>query len=260
MSAVPDTLADRAIVVLGGTGGIGEATVRALLAGGARVLATGRSAERLAGLRALGAAAIPLDLADPDAPGALARAAAEHLGDVVDGLVGASGSHGPLGPTRSVPIDALRRSVDENLIGILACIQALAPAFDRSEDASIVLLSGGGATAPRPGYAAYSIAKVATVRIAETLAVEEPGWRVNAVAPGFVATRIHEGTREPVPATAVPAELPAELIAFLLGSDAAGITGRLISAPWDPWRDDDGRAMLREHPAFGRLRRVDDPS
>ncbi len=250
-------IAGRSVVVLGGTGGIGSATVRALLAEGARVLATGRSAERLGALRALGAEAVALDLAEPGAPAALARAVAEHLGDTVDGLVAASGSHGPVGRTRDVDLTALRRSLDENLIGVLGCLQALAPALDRSADPSVVLLSGGGATGPRPAYAAYSIAKVATVRMAETLAIEEPRWRVNAVAPGYVATRIHENTGEAPPPNAVPAELPAELIVLLLGPEAAGITGRLISAPWDRWREGEGRAMLRDHPSFGRLRRVD---
>ena len=250
-------MAGRRVVVLGATGGIGVATVRGLLSAGATVLGTGRDPGRLDDLGAMGAVPLALDLADPAAPAALAAAVAEHLGDVVDGLVAASGSHGPVGPTRGVDIAALRHSLDENLIGVIACLQALAPALDRADEPSVVLLSGGGATAPRPDYAAYSIAKVATVRLAETLAIEEPRWRVNSVAPGYVATRIHEGTREAPPANAVPAEVPAELIVLLLGPEGAGITGRLISAPWDPWRDDPGRALLRDHPTFGRLRRVD---
>ena len=250
-------MAGRAVIVLGATGGIGAATVRALLDAGAVVIGTGRDAARLEDLRAEGAIPLALDLSDPDAPAALAGAAAEYLGDVVNGVVATSGSHGPVGPTRDVDLAALRHSLDENLIGVLACLQALAPALDRAGAPSVVLLSGGGATAPRPEYAAYSIAKVATVRMAETLAIEEPGWRVNAVAPGYVATRIHEGTGEAPPANAVPAAVPAELILLLLGPEGAGITGRLISAPWDPWRDDAGRALLRDHPTFGRLRRVD---
>jgi NAD(P)-dependent dehydrogenase (short-subunit alcohol dehydrogenase family) len=244
-------------VVLGGTGGIGSATVRALLAAGTRVLATGRSEERLDVLRAAGAAAIALDLADPKAPGLLAQGVAEHLGDSLDGLVATTGSHGPIGPTRAVDLAALRRSLDENLIGVLGCIQSLAPALDRASQPSIVLLSGGGATGPRPNYAAYSIAKVATVRIAETLAIEEPNWRVNAVAPGYVATSIHDDTGETPPATAVAADVPAQLIVKLLSPEATGVTGRLISAPWDRWRDDGWAAGLRDDPSFGRLRRVD---
>lgn len=249
----------RRVVVLGGTGGIGSATVRALLAEGARVLATGRNQERLAELEALGALTLRLDLSRDEAPGMLARAVERGLGDVVDGLVAASGSHGPVGPTRTVDLAALRLSLEENLIGVLACLQALAPALDRAAEPAIVLLSGGGATGPRPEYSAYSIAKVATVRLAESLAIEEPRWRVNAVAPGYVATGIHGPGQEPPP-NAVPAEVPARLIALLLGPRGAGITGRLVSAPWDPWDDEEGRALLRDHPTFGRLRRVDTES
>lgn len=245
------------VAVIGGTGGIGSAVVRRLLADGADVLATGRDAGRLAELAALGAAVTTLDLADPQAPGALAAAVAERFGGTLDALVAASGGHGPTGPTRSLDPAAVRRSLEENLLGVLGCVQALAPALDRAATPSVVLLSGGGATGPRPGYTAYALAKVALVRLAENLALEEPGWRVNAVAPGYVATRIHEGTGEPAPASAVEADVPAALIAWLIGPGSAGVTGRLISAPWDPWRDPSGLPLLRDHPSFGRLRRID---
>ncbi len=51
--------------------------------------------------------------------------------------------------------------------------------------------------------------------------------------------------------------MAAELVAFLLSDAAAGISGRLISAVWDPWRDEAGRAVLRGPSDFGRLRRID---
>jgi 3-oxoacyl-[acyl-carrier protein] reductase len=263
-------LGGRRIVVIGGTGGIGGATVHALLQRGGAVLAVGRDRERLEGLRRAGAAVVALSLGDPRTAGQLADAAERELGGV-DALVAAAGGYGPIGSTRSVDLGAVRASLDENLFAILGCMQALAPALDRAPDPSVVLLSGGGATAPLPRYAAYSIAKVATVRLAESIALEEPGWRVNTVAPGFVATGIHDATREAGPedagrmyaeterqiATAVAPEHAAELIAFLVGPGAAGITGRLISAVWDPWREEAGRRRLREDPSFGRLRRVD---
>jgi NAD(P)-dependent dehydrogenase (short-subunit alcohol dehydrogenase family) len=266
-----DELAGRGIVVLGGTGGIGGATVRAVLARGGSVLAIGRDPARLDALRDAGAAAEALILGEPSTPSRLVAVAKRVLGRV-DGLVVTAGGYGPIGPTRSVDLSALRACLEENLLSVLGCIQALAPALDRAPDPSVVLLSGGGATAPLPRYAAYSIAKVSTVRIAEGLALEESGWRVNAVAPGFVATRIHDATHEAGPElagrmyadserqaeAAVPPEQAAELIAFLLGPRAAGVSGRLISAVWDPWRDDEWLRRLREDPTLGRLRRVDD--
>jgi len=263
-------LTGRRVVVIGGTGGIGFATVRALLGTGADVLATGRDSSRLDKVEKTGAHVTRLDLGDEASPSALADAVERHLGGL-DGVVAAAGGYGPIGPTRRVDLAALRASLQENLLGPLGCIQALAPFLDSAPDPSIVLLSGGGATAPLPHYAAYSIAKVATVRLAEMLAIEEPHWRVNAVAPGFVATRIHDSTLAAGPELAgsvyedtqrqteraVPPERAAALIAFLLGPRAAGITGRLVSAVWDPWDEGAGRDMLRGHPTFGRLRRVD---
>jgi len=122
-----------------------------------------------------------------------------------------------------------------------------------------------------PRYTAYALAKIAIVRLVENVALEEPAWKVNAVAPGFVATPIHDATlaagsdlagvyhdetvsrlEEATPPTAA-----ADLVAFLLSGESHGITGRLISAVWDDWRSQSVRSLLREHDSFARLRRID---
>jgi len=54
------------------------------------------------------------------------------------------------------------------------------------------------------------------------------------------------------------APLGSLLVAFLLGPDAVGITGRLISAQWDPWRERAFGDRLRGDPDLGKLRRIDD--
>jgi 3-oxoacyl-[acyl-carrier protein] reductase len=259
------------IAVVGGTGGLGGAVVGALLARGDRVLATGRDPGRLEALRRSGALALALDLGDPGCGAALAAAARDGLGGALDGLVLAAGRLEPIGPTRAVDLDALARTVDEHVLGALRVVQACAPLLDAAPAPAVVLFSGGGATGPFPRYSAYALAKVATVRLAENLAAEEPAWRVNAVAPGFVATGMHETTlaagREEVGpyfeeterrlGDATPPEAAAELVAFLLSGESAGISGRLISAVWDPWREEAGRAVLRGDGDFGRLRRID---
>ena len=223
---------------------------------GASVLATGRDA---------------LDLADAKAPAELREAADEKFGGALDGLVVATGSVKPIGPTRSVDLAEVERALREQPVAALGLVQACAGLLDAGDSPSIVLFSGGGATSPLPRYTAYALAKVAIVRLVENLALEEPGWKVNAVAPGFVATGIHEATLaagaelagpyhdETVRRLdeAVPPEEAAALVAFLLGEESEGITGRLISAVWDDWREESVRALLREHPSYGRLRRVD---
>ena len=263
----------RRFVVIGGTGGIGMAIVRTLLQGGARVLATGRSEERLAALEDEGATTLRLDLTDPaSASRELEGMITAQFGDMLDGIVFASGGYGPIGPTRTVDIGGLQTALIESLLSPLALLQAVAQHLDNAHAPSVVFLSGGGATDVSPNYSPYVLSKVGTVRLAENLAAEERGWKVNSVAPGFVNTAMHEATREAGPAAsggflarteammerAVSPQVAADLIAFLLSDASAGISGRLISAVWDPWRDEAGLAVLRDDEYFGRLRRIDD--
>jgi NAD(P)-dependent dehydrogenase (short-subunit alcohol dehydrogenase family) len=262
---------DRRIVVVGATGGIGSAVVEELLRSGAQVLATGRDQTALERLVEAGASVRVLDLADAAAPAELATAVGERFSGDLDGLVVAAGSVDPIGPTRTVDLEAVDRAVRVQLLGALALVQACAPLLDAGDSPSVVLFSGGGATAPLPRYTAYALAKVATVRLVENLALEEPGWKVNAVAPGFVATKIHDPTLAAGAEVAgpyhdetlsrleqaVPPTEAAALVAFLLGPESRGISGRLISAVWDDWRAESVRALLREHDSFARLRRID---
>jgi 3-oxoacyl-[acyl-carrier protein] reductase len=119
----------------------------------------------------------------------------------------------------------------------------------------IILLSGGGATAPLPRVSAYAASKAAVVRFGETLAeeVKDANIDVNAIAPGALNTRLTDQIVEAGPdrvgkslyeravqwraGSATPLEVGADLVTFLASSESDGITGRLIAAVWDPWRD-----------------------
>jgi 3-oxoacyl-[acyl-carrier protein] reductase len=264
-------LRDRRIVVVGATGGIGSAVVDKLLHVGAQVLATGRDQAGLERLAETGASVHALDLEDDGAPADLAAAVGERFSGALDGLVIATGTVEPIGPTRTVDLTALERALRTQPVAAIGLIQSCAELLDSSDSPSVVLFSGGGATAPLPRYTAYALAKIAIVRLVENVALEEPGWKVNAVAPGFVATPIHDATLAAGPdlagayhdetvsrlEEAVPSTAAADLVAFLLSDDSHGITGRLISAVWDDWRSESVRSLLREHDSFGRLRRID---
>ena len=162
-----------------------------------------------------------------------------------------------------------------NLVGTILPIVSLL-ALLRAARGAVVLFSGGGATSPFPNFDAYAATKAAIVRLAENLAVEltPDGVRVNCVAPGFVATPIHratleagaelagtdfyERTRQVLETGGDSPDLAANLTAFLLSYEAEGITGRLISARWDPWEEPGFRERLRSDPTLGMLRRIDD--
>ena len=145
-----------------------------------------------------------------------------------------------------------------NLIGTAYLTRVVIPAIKQSRG-KIIFLSGGGATNPLPGISAYAASKAAIVRLCETLALElKPyGVTVNAVAPGALATRLTdqllEAGSEKVGAAlfkkmakvkaegGTPLEKAARLCVYLSSAQSGGITGKLISAPWDPWE------TLHEH-------------
>ena len=166
------------------------------------------------------------------------------------------------------------RAIEINLMGtVLPCREAL-PLFRRAGAGKIINLSGGGATAPLPRLSAYAASKAAVVRFTETLAEElrGTGIDVNAVAPGALNTRLldevlaagpdrvgktfYERALKQKADGGAPLEKGAALCAFLLSPESDGISGRLLSAVWDPWADLPARrAELAESDIY-TLRRI----
>ena len=168
-------------------------------------------------------------------------------------LVLNAGVYGPMGPTESVDLNEWRRAIDINLFGVLLPCRALIPEFKKAGRGKIIILSGGGATNPLPNISSYAASKAAVVRLMETLAEELKAHHVdvNAIAPGPMKTRFvdevlaagpekvgaafFEKNRHWKEKGATPPELPASLAVYLASSESDGVTGRLISAQWDPW-------------------------
>jgi 3-oxoacyl-[acyl-carrier protein] reductase len=240
-------------IVTGASRGLGRLVASALAASGAKVLlvARDRAALDAAADEIPGAQVLELDIAAANAPQQIA-AAAEAAGGA-DILVNNAAVQGPIGPLISADWSAIEHTLRVDLLAPMALIHALAPQMARKGAGWIVNISGGGATGPRPMFIPYGAAKTAIVRVSETLAVELAGLgvRVNAIAPGAFSSGM---TRETMAAgeSAGPAEAQtaqrmiansddaaarkaAELIAYLTLGAGRDITGRLISAVWDPW-------------------------
>jgi len=264
----------RRIVVTGGSMGIGAAVAHALAERGAELVLIARGAEELeATLAALPGdrhEVRPFDVSDE----AAWRAVAPELGEL-HGLVCAAAVLDPVGPIGSYEPERFRRTLEVNVVGTLLAVHHCLPAL-RASKGAVVTFSGGGGTGPLPRFDAYAASKAAIVRLSENLAaeLEESGVRVNCVAPGFVATRMHEATLAAGPEAAgagyyertrreleeggVPAAEVAELVCLLLGDpEPVPFTGRLISAEWDPWRDEAYRDRLGAAPDLATLRRID---
>jgi NAD(P)-dependent dehydrogenase (short-subunit alcohol dehydrogenase family) len=259
---VTGVLDGRAAIVTGGSHGLGLEIARTYLAAGARVLVCARDATALERARTeLESAADPTSIetvaADVSEPGdveALVAHALERFSRV-DVLVNNAGVYGPKGQIDDVVWDEWEHAIRVNLLGSVLCCRAVVPHFRASGYGKIVQLSGGGATAPLPRLSAYAVSKAAVVRFAETLAEElrGTGIDVNAIAPGALNTRLLDEVLEAGPervgdafyeraleqhATGgTPLELPARLALFLASAESDGITGKLVSAPWDPWEE-----------------------
>lgn len=172
----------------------------------------------------------------------------------VDGLVCCAGSHGEVGPAvRADPArwsSTIRANLDGTFNAIRACHGLLVRAPRR---AKIVCFAGGGATRARSNFSAYGIAKTGIVRLVETIAEEEiqAPLDINAVAPGAIATRLTDEIISLGPDVAGQAEFDSalkqkagggasleralDLVEWLLSAKSDGISGKLLSAPWDAW-------------------------
>jgi 3-oxoacyl-[acyl-carrier protein] reductase len=260
---VTAVLAGRAAIVTGGSHGLGLEIARAFVTAGARVVVCARNTEALdrarADLESVAAhadavATIAADVSDPESVERLVAFAVERFSQI-HVLVNNAGVYGPKGLVEEVSWDEWEHAVRVNLFGSVLCSRAVLPHFRANGYGKIVQLSGGGATSPLPRLSAYAASKAAVVRFAETLAEElrGTGTDVNAVAPGALNTRLldevldagpnrvgesfYERALEQRSAGGTPLDLPARVVVFLASAASDGLTGKLISAPWDPWEE-----------------------
>lgn len=178
-------------VITGGTIGMGLATAQALLAGGARVILTGRNPKNLEAARhALGPqaqaqvlASDAASLADIDALAATAR---ETLGHV--DLLHVNAGIATLEPFEQVTEAGYDRAFAINTKGAFFTVQKLAPLI--KPGASIVFTSSIADEGGMHGMGVYSATKAALRSFASGFAAElvGRGIRVNVVSPGFIDT------------------------------------------------------------------------
>ena len=233
------------IAVTGAAGGIGSALRRRLEGDGHRMIGVDvRDAE------------VVTDLATPDGRAAMVAAVTEQSGGALDGLVAAAGITHDDG--------ALVTSI--NYFGAVATLEGLRPLLaGRGDTSAVAVASNSATTQPRlslehvaaclagdedaaraaagHGIGAYGASKLALARWVRQRAVTD-GWigagiRLNAIAPGFIATPMTEGTEDfimglgeiyPIPiGRAGEAVEVAGLLAYLLSAEAGFFCGSVIT-------------------------------
>ena len=182
----------------------------------------------------------------------LVKATLSDLGGL-DILVANAGVYGPKGSIEAVDWDEWRQAIEINLLGTIYSCRAVVPEFKRQKHGKIIILSGGGATKPMPFLSAYAASKAAVVRFAETLSEELRDYNVdiNTIAPGALNTRLldevlaagpekvgkvfYAASLEQRRTGGTSLEPGTNLCTYLGSTKSDGISGRLISALWDPW-------------------------
>jgi 3-oxoacyl-[acyl-carrier protein] reductase len=235
---------DRVALVTGGGRGIGAATARLLAAEGAKVVVSDLDeapAREVAG--AIGGLAIACDVSRRDQVEAMVARAVESCGRL-DILVTCAGiiRDNLLFKMTDDDWDAV---IDTHLKGTFLCAQAVQKHMVEQRYGKMVFLSSISALGNR-GQANYSAAKAGLQGMARTLAIELGPFNinVNAVAPGFVDTRMTRATAErmgvdyeafklgaasqvPLRRVGRPEDI-AGVIAFLCADESAYVSGQTI--------------------------------
>jgi NAD(P)-dependent dehydrogenase (short-subunit alcohol dehydrogenase family) len=275
-------LEGRAAIITGANQGLGLAIAEAYVTAGASVLLCARDEALLESARQSLAAvasagqtieAMRTDVSNADDIARLAARAFE-IFPQVHVLVNNAGVYGPLGPSDEVDWQAWVRAMEINIYGSVLPCRAFVPHFKEHRYGKVVQLSGGGATNPLPRISAYAASKAAIVRFAESLALEvKPfGIDVNMIAPGALNTRLldevvaagpdvvgedfHQRMVKTKEQGGTPLDRGASLAVYLGSAASDGITGRLLSAVWDPWETLDARRQDLDASDVYTLRRI----
>lgn len=256
-------LENRCAIITGANQGLGLEIARAFLREGASILICARERAKLENARdhLMGFAkkgqqviAEVANVAREEDVERIVSRAVEELGNIQI-LVNNAGIYGPKGTIDEADWDEWVKTIEINLFGSVLMCRHLIPHMKERGYGKIVQISGGGATNPLPRISAYATSKAAIIRFAETLAEEMREHRidVNAVAPGALNTRLLDEVLEAGPAKVgkafyeravkqkkeggAPLDRGADLCVFLASEESDGISGKLLSAVWDPWEE-----------------------
>jgi NAD(P)-dependent dehydrogenase (short-subunit alcohol dehydrogenase family) len=242
--APSEALSGRTALVTGSTSGIGEATALLLARRGARVIVTGRNAERGAAvvksIRGSGWTAEFLqgEMRDGESATTLARQALEVFDGQIDILVN-NAAVSAFGPTEGFDENAFDLVFAVNLKVPFYLVAALAPAMAARGHGSVVNVSSMAGKTGLPGAGVYGASKIALELMTQSWAAEygPSGVRVNGVRPGATLTppvsMMGEQALEQMRNGSLlrrlgrPEEL-AEAIAFLAGDGASYINGVIV--------------------------------
>jgi len=190
--------ASRTILITGASSGIGAGLALEFARRGYGIAIAARRADRLEALapKLLAAGAsqvvvVPLDVADTDAIEPAVQRAAADLGRL--DVIVANAGIGPLTPTGRGKLPLMRETLNINLVGAIATIEAALPVFRAQGSGHVVGITSVAGSKGLPGFGAYSASKAGLHRYLQALRAELRATPVvvTELAPGFIDTDIN---------------------------------------------------------------------
>lgn len=191
-------LTDKVAIITGASRGIGEATARAYVAAGAKVVISSRKPDNLNPVAAAinaeypgQALAVVAHSGKPEAVAALVAKTVEHFGRV-DIVVNNAGTNPHFGPLLTSEEWQWDKTFEVNLKGYFwLCKFAAQQMREQGEGGKIINVASVAGLSPAPMMGIYSISKAGVIMLTRVLAEElaSANIQVNAVAPGFFKTR-----------------------------------------------------------------------
>lgn len=245
-------------IITGGARGIGFAIAQELISQGAKVVICSRTKDELKkALLSLNegkkvAFGISCDVSKKNDCKKLIKFSKNKLRKI-DILVNNAGIYGPIGPFEKVNLEDWEKAFRINFMSMAYCSYLVIPEMQKNKGGKIINLCGagvGGNSLPR--FSAYFASKFAVAGFTEVLAdeVREKNIQVNSISPGGVNTYLNEyllkvGSEKSGEKMYKQAlmqkktggtspELGAKLVAFLASKNSNYISGRLLSAKWNP--------------------------
>ncbi|WP_433829790.1 SDR family NAD(P)-dependent oxidoreductase [Actinoplanes sp. CA-015351] len=236
----PGRFDGKTVIVTGAASGIGRATASRIVREGGRVVAVDISSAGLTDLAAgLGSSVIPV-IADITKADDVARII-EAAGDRIDGLANVAGVVDDFTPIHETADAVWERVFAVNVDGVFKLTRAVAPSMLKAKNGSIVNVASEAALRGNAAGVAYTASKHAVVGITKNTAFMygPEGIRVNAVAPGGVATGMVPRNQSDyglartgphlrtIPPVALAEHLAAS-ITFLLSDDGVNLNGVIL--------------------------------